>query len=157
MKVLLKTAKLAKQCAYNEPHADIVMANKLNESRYFLGNTLQPNEEAYGKMSEYIAVYKNILYDSFRKKHKMEIYAAPTQSELQTWIRDNHKLHPIIEILHSNSKEGTEWVLSSIDCVNSKRKAIDWHFQVFPSYELALEVGLIEMLKIIKKRLLSNE
>jgi hypothetical protein len=153
MKVLPKTAKLAKQCAYNEPHVDIIMVNKLDESRCFLGNTLQPNEEAYGKMSQYIAVYKNTLYGLFRKEHKMEIYAAPTQSELQTWIRNTHKLHPAIEILHDDSKQDVEWVFSSIEHIGNKKAIINWHIQTLPTYESALEVGLIEMLKIIKKRI----
>jgi hypothetical protein len=88
--------------------------------------------------------------------HKDEIlYSAPTQSLLQTWLRDKHKIH--IEINPNFDNEGDEeesWTMvyysrfdnslyeDAFKCISSK------HYKTF---EEALEQGLYETLKLIKE------
>jgi hypothetical protein len=82
-----------------------------------------------------------------------EAYSAPTQSLLQRWLRDVHKIHVDIK----------EWELiywyfyikdGRTSPVKDIRIKIDedskWEFD---SYEEALEVGLLEGLKLVKDEL----
>ena len=118
-----ETAKLAKEKGFDE------------ECFHFL-----PNE--YG-------VDKNLILTDFNKKH-FEIcknslmiknaIALPTQSLLQRWLREKHK----IDIIITSNLLGYGYMLyhryPSKNITNSKS---------FETYEEALEVGLQEALKLI--------
>src|SRR3989304_3680549 len=76
--------------------------------------------------------------------------SAPTQSVLQKWLREVHKIHVNVDKEYDNNYWSTnickldgdfKWLLSGLD-----RK-----YTEFKSYEDALEAGLIEALKRIKQ------
>ena len=76
--------------------------------------------------------------------------SAPTQSILQKWLREEHKIH-----INITEWEFEKWYFEIIDGRNSPVKrvrtriedGIEWEFN---SYEKALEVGLQEALKLIE-------
>jgi len=91
---------------------------------------------------------ESTLGSLFGTKLYKNINIIPTQSELQTWLRENHNIN--INIRHKtfnqtygyditgNYHEGERGVLKSYD------------FKGFEEYEQALEDGLLEALRLIK-------
>jgi hypothetical protein len=79
-----------------------------------------------------------------------KVVAAPTQSLLQKWIRETHDIHVIPTINpYSEDTNLYGWKIYAMDiiglrCVKSDEITI-------LSYEEALEKGLFEALKLIKK------
>jgi hypothetical protein len=70
------------------------------------------------------------------------LYSAPSQSLLQKWIRENHKIH--IELFCNFS--GWGWILTKTNGTTIR----DMNSGIFfISYEFALEDGLMEALKLI--------
>jgi len=73
-------------------------------------------------------------------------YLAPTQSVLQRWLRDNHRINIDIETLMNDS-----YIIYSFDLVYILETLHVKPFKArYDSYEEALEVGLLEALKLIK-------
>jgi hypothetical protein len=71
-------------------------------------------------------------------------YSAPTQSLLQKWLRDKYNIH--IEIRKEWEGDvclGFEYLIEEHD---GSTQGL-----TYPTYEQALEKGLIEALKLIKK------
>ncbi len=78
------------------------------------------------------------------REHNSEMYcwSAPTQSLLQKWLREIHNLH--IMIIPYNNK----FIISLLFLdKNGSNTNFD---EEYNTYELALEQGLIEGLKLIK-------
>lgn len=77
------------------------------------------------------------------------IVKGQTQSELQKWLRDNHKLHPHICFL----TDVKVWNLDWYD-LTKEYGLITLPFTIqADSYEEVLEIGLYEGLKLIKEAL----
>lgn len=77
------------------------------------------------------------------------IIRGSTQSELQKWLRDNHKLHPHICYL----TDVNVWNLDWYD-LTKEYGLITLPFTIqADSYEEVLEIGLYEGLKLIKEAL----
>lgn len=75
-----------------------------------------------------------------------EVILAPTQSLLQRWLREVHKVHVSVDIDISD-----EWYFSMYD-LNSKRNSeIPTVFSHHLAYEEALEEGFKQALLLIKK------
>lgn len=72
-----------------------------------------------------------------------EEYDAVIQSTLQSWLRDNHKIHISID------REEDRWKPEIITFHNGN-KHVPYGFKNYASYEDALEQGLINSLNIIK-------
>lgn len=68
--------------------------------------------------------------------------AAPTQSLLQKWLRDEHGIH--IEVCRSED----EWAYN-LYTINQGNRHIPRGFKTYDIYEKALEAGLVEALKLI--------
>lgn len=83
-------------------------------------------------------------YTWFSDLELPHITHAPTQAELQTWIRENLKIH--IEIYCNAS--GWGWILTKLNGTGLK-EIEDCIF--FESYEIALEKGLVQALNHKKK------
>ena len=66
----------------------------------------------------------------------IEIYCAVTQSLLQKWLRENHKIH--IEL-----KLDEEYWKPELYSFHNGNKHIPTGFKYYPTYEEALENGLI--------------
>lgn len=72
-------------------------------------------------------------------------YAAPTQANLQKWLRDEYNIH--IEIQSpDNTEEG--WKISSIRKISNPFSIWDTE-ESFDNYEKALEMGLQATLNLI--------
>lgn len=71
--------------------------------------------------------------------------AAPTQSLLQRWLRDVHNIH----IENSLSDLELHWDVALYEIRPEARWLKSGQRQI-PSYEEAIEVGLIKALKLIK-------
>ena len=73
-------------------------------------------------------------------------YARPTQSLLQKWLRDVHKIH--IDILYGQKANSANeyWYCTTIQVGKKNKKGL----QCNDYYEVALEVALVEALNLIK-------
>jgi len=70
---------------------------------------------------------------------------APTQSLLQKWLRETHKIEFIIKPFHDGSLHKTTYVADPINILTGKSTRIARQ----DTYEKALEIGLQEGLKLI--------
>lgn len=127
--VTFETAKLAKEKGFNLPIS--------SERHYFVsyGTSIQP-------------------YKWFPPEYFVDYIDAPTQSLLQKWLREEHKLE--ITLTYYSNESVKNWgdmikgnyyigVTDERDSDNPK-----WPFDgYFNSYEEALEIGLQEALKLI--------
>ena len=72
-----------------------------------------------------------------------EYYLAPTQSQLQKWIRELHDIHIINNYVHAEDKNKYEVIV-----YNNKTKG--WGVaEIYETYEEGLEDKLCEALKLI--------
>ena len=69
---------------------------------------------------------------------------APTQSLLQRWLREKHKIHITIHY-HKSGTYSTHIADEADNCMSTELFG-----EVFNTYEAALEAGLLEALKLIK-------
>ncbi len=72
-------------------------------------------------------------------------YSAPTQSLLQKWIRDVHNIYTTVIPSYVNN----ELVKDAFLFENPHLKKVNQCKNYYPTYEEALEHGLIEALKMI--------
>ena len=91
-----------------------------------------------------------LVYEEFQ-----DVMSAPTQSLLQKWLRDVHKISVCVDFRHSetNKIEGINSVYYDVNIYTLSQgdafKTIKLS-QINDSYEEALEIGLQEALKLIK-------
>jgi hypothetical protein len=121
-KISFETAKLAKEKGVNK-----IWCNNM----YCIG---------YNDLPE----IKEIIVCSWRDNvdGQFHLALAPTQSLLQKWLRETHKIYVQIYLLSIGDEE--EWCYKV-----SKKKAYDNPF-IYKKYEDALESGLKEALNLIK-------
>ncbi len=86
----------------------------------------------------------------YPEKNIIDFYRLPTQSELQKWIRDVHKIHIEVNI-NINSK----WYFRAYDLTTKRCAEIPELYRAGENveedaFENALEIGLFETLKYIK-------
>ena len=86
-----------------------------------------------------------------RNNPKFDSVAAPTQSLLQTWLRNTHNIH--VEANFSMKKEEGLQYFVDVDIVNIENESYEskLYKDKFNSYEEALDVGLFEGLNLIKE------
>ena len=86
-----------------------------------------------------------------RNNPKFDSVAAPTQSLLQTWLRNTHNIH--VEASFSMKEEEGLQYFVVVDIVNIENESYEskLYKDKFNSYEEALEVGLFEGLNLIKE------
>ena len=105
-------------------------------------------EQEFDIQTEWAYQNKSLIHDSQYKELKNwnELsYAdcsAPTQSLLQKWIREKHKIDIFIIPYHLANKKYYESVVDKYD--------YNITYSEYNTYEEALEIGLQESLKIIK-------
>lgn len=128
--ISFKTAKLAKEKEYPQKTESLTHA--------FL-NGYHENGLKWG-------------YSSQSGDYKKEKYiTAPSQTELQGWIRENHHLHPVIIPTVSCA-----WTFKIVDIQCDPENQIERppykevHAVDYTTYEEALEEALYEMLTQIK-------
>lgn len=105
---------------------------------------------------------RDIIYNgkpyNFNSKEEQKLWStkltsAPTQSELQKWLREKHKIHIIIEPAGKNfdlfigycCKTQQDVIEYEMEIINTKYEDI----KMYPSYEEALEELLLEALNKI--------
>lgn len=91
-----------------------------------------------------------LAYGRTGKTDLSKAYYAPTQSLLQRWLREVHRIYVYIKPIHNLDINGLmldNWEICIEDYMGSKflEESIYIH-----GYEEALEVGLFEALKLIK-------
>lgn len=84
------------------------------------------------------------------KVKNLRLLSRPTQSLLQKWLRDNHKIHINVFPVFEFKVQGWSYKMASI-FVNPKDKLLPLLQDkgYFDTYEEALEAGLVEALKLI--------
>lgn len=82
----------------------------------------------------------NIEYDVF--------VSAPTQSLLQRWLREIHKIHIWVQ-LNTLTAETTNLLFEVVIYKPSLTNTTDITYCYYSSYEEALEQGLIHALKLV--------
>ena len=87
----------------------------------------------------------NNIYKNVKPKGCKEICAAPTQSVLQKWLRDKYNVH--IEIIPDEEDPKNLWWSVVYHLDNMQEPTSNGPFETF---EIALEKGLQEALKLIK-------
>lgn len=75
-----------------------------------------------------------------------EYWEAPTQSLLQKWLREVHNIHIISKPFYDSKTKKTTYVADCIRIVNDGRTSKS---HICDTYELALEEGLVNALKLI--------
>lgn len=128
--ITLETAKLAKEKKCNAP--GFIFYNK--DGYLIEEDSIHPE------------VYSNDRIDEITNIHATAYngYMAPTQSLLQRWLREIHKIHieisPASDVEYGvilGTVEETEWIREYNEVM------------YFPTYEQALERGLYNALKLI--------
>ncbi len=143
--ILFETAKLAKEKGFvmlNYTNAYNVFRENLKKSGEGLVTTEAEEKPHYGGVS-------CVLRTFYQSKHWT---LAPTQSLLQKWLRDVHKIY--IEISVQEAETIATWYWKIFTHRDSGKNLIwikaDSNGVKQESYEEALEKGLQEALKLIK-------
>jgi len=128
--ITFETAKLAKEKGFNElvktlyiSDNDVVKSAKANNS----GRT----------NSNYI------------EREDYKVYSAPTQSLLQKWLREEHNIHIDLTTDLYDDLETMCFRGFAILKMKKFKNPLYESYDVFKTYEEALEVGLQEALKLI--------
>lgn len=135
MKIQFNTAKLAKEKGFVVETID-----QIHNSFYYGEGNLDT-----------LPYYMN-HYDmnDFYREEGVNSCLAPNQSELQTWLREIHKIQ--IEIYANWNPETTEIIGYTYVVYRTWSELVNMVFgkrEIFETYEQALEVALLESLKLI--------
>lgn len=148
MRITLKTAKLAKEKGFNS-----IRKQDISDSYYsrFNGETFH-----FYMNDEFVVAETNSnlifgLINNYQgKTTPYEYYLAPIQSELQTWLREVHKIQ--IEIEAVWNQEMTEiigYYYFNYKTWSEKVEIVFKEMKHFDTYEQALEAALLKSLKLI--------
>lgn len=113
-----KTAKLAKEKGFTQLFGKFDLVNMFRENK---DGSIESDKEMQGNERD-------------------RYYLRPTQSLLQKWLRENHKIH--ITIWYNELTEKYR-----IDSINSSEP---FDMTEYPTYEQVLEIALVEALNLIK-------
>lgn len=148
--VSFKTAKLAKEKGFN-----ILTHSYYFEDGEFKENSLTGTNGYYGEDYEFNLeeFYENWndkwltkksgdrCFGCSKSRGYFETFSAPTQSLLQKWLREMHKIEVFVHL----RTLAIGWVVK----VRNMENYAKLHQNVSSSYEKAFERGLYEALKII--------
>ncbi len=125
-----ETAKLAKEKEFSQKHID--------NGGYYKFREDHPNEPFY------IAYYKVL-------RSCMDMYTckAPTQSLLQRWLREKHKIHISVEPKWTISFRGILYYFV-VKVYTGRYQDIKYSIRKYKTHEEGLEIGLFEALKLIE-------
>lgn len=150
MRVQSDTAKLAKEKGFpvEEVYARVFKNSGNIIEPYQTFRTKDDCDNAY-KANYYLNCPKDTCQIGYPTESKL-IYYNLTQSELQTWLRDVHKIQ--IEIEAAWNQEMTEiigYYCFKYKTWSEKVEIVFKDMEHFDTYEQALEVALLESLKSI--------
>lgn len=122
------TAKLAKEKGFDIPIYHYYADSKTNSDKSF--------------------ILQNGIKRNFNDKDEGCLYSAPSQSLLQKWLREIHKIHITISV---GDDDNYAVIVGTYDNQEWVRDEQDEFVPIFyKTYEEALEQGLIQGLKLIK-------
>ena len=133
--ISFETAILAKEKGFKNACDRFV--NKDNEY-IFMPDLLYPNNSEFSHNSEEdpeVVEWKELM---------KTLVLAPTQSLLQKWLREVHKISIKIDDYYTNSRVRFDYNVCELGSQEDNPVGI------FETYEEALETGLQEALKLIK-------
>lgn len=148
-----ETAILAKKKGFDEPvfykYCDKGIVYVSYTAEQYWG--LDPLEEFFsdgdgdGFIKNSQLPWNNIYQSDNEDKIVNIIVSAPTQSELQEWLREKHNIH--IQVWYDNTqKDGYPYLYKIYDQNNEPVDSDGWYYD---NWEGALEEGLQEALKLI--------
>jgi hypothetical protein len=109
------------------------------------------NGKFYDERLNQIKDSSNMTYCCNKHNTNIEHAAVPTQSLLQAWIREKHNIHIIVNPaysceLHKKDHIGiTGYFVHIFEWISGDSQSIK-----FPTYEEALEFGLVKALNLIQ-------
>ena len=138
--VSFDTARMLKEAGFDVPCRGIYRA-------YRMGNSVF---REYDRKSAKDDLCRNAV-DGFQYE-----YLAPTQSLAARWLREVNGIHVSSNIFmdSANDADGKtvdEWTFWSYDLFDNSGRIIEESDDSYDSYEQALEAGLQEAIKLIKK------
>jgi hypothetical protein len=132
--ISFETAKLAKKKGFNKK---VLFSYEYSDKKSFLycgGVLYNSSKNKYG----YTENLEYNLYNHNSHK-KLKVYSAPSQSLLQKWLREKHNIEVYIIPWIYNNKTVYDFFVN-----------YEGESRAYSTYELALESGLLEGLKLIK-------
>lgn len=138
--VSFETAKMLKETGFDVPCRGIYRTNRTGDHEF--------NECAYLNRKDDLSWDSN---DGFQDE-----YLAPTQALAARWLREVNGIHVASNIFmdSANDADGKtvdEWTFWSFDLFDNSGRIIEERDDRYDSYEEALEAGLREAIKLIKK------
>ena len=123
--IIFETAKLAKEKGFNIPCPLAYHEGNLEGSEEYLGQELFDAEDIdNAKLNDY------------------DCYLAPTQSLLQKWLREEHKIN--VDVL--TGWENMDFTYEIVIWVSSDDRELAGKYK---THESALEMGLLMVLKLL--------
>ena len=145
-----ETAKLAKEKGFSWEVYDFYYQEKSNFKPYLTrGSEYDSDRDCKWDWNLNGGVSGELLkIIPYPNSNKGYYYSAPTQSLLQKWLREKHKIHIIVYVMENSDGNiyydfGLKRIVNYLSDNSSKPME-------FSTYEEALEVGLQEALKLIK-------
>ena len=147
--ITFETAKLAKEKGFDL----LVYAGYIV---YLRDSDLEDGISYLGGDDYACTGFKDILYNLNKSDEEKDLEfsgcrttSAPSQSLLQKWLREEHKIHISINpIISKNDWETRVYKINPQQLLDYIKQS---HvYLIFNTYELALEKGLQEALKLIK-------
>lgn len=147
--ILYETAKLAKEKGFIYKTLDDLYQKKLylnlSEIPQSLYDSLSNDEFINDK------IYRFTIQTGYIPNEYLDmIILCPTQSLLQRWLREVHKLHIYIDTTASFDKTEKSKYRSAIKVPFQPFRWTTAHYYLGDTYEECLEKGLQEALKLIK-------
>lgn len=149
--ILFETAKLAKEKGFDElvlyKYSDkgVLYISYTTEQYYGIETLKEFIDEGCGFTKNSELPWNNIYRSEYENKKVNIVVTAPTQSELQKWLREKHNIH--IQVWYDNTqKDGYPYLYKIYDQNNEPVDSDGWYYD---NWEEALEEGLQEALKLI--------
>lgn len=159
--VTFQVAKLAKEKGFDEYCLFVWNEENLEEPYYYAENyeMICRRIHYYGDIplinNSYIEKYAAYVEKDEVTEEVYELIAAPTQTSLQKWLRDKHRISVCVDFRHSKTYkiEGINsvdydvniYTLSGGDAFKTIKLS-----QIRDNYEEALEIGLFNALQLIQ-------
>lgn len=137
--ISFETAKLAKEKGFNE-YVNSVLAESTPKCELYNFKIIDTDGEIVPCCNSSLTEFVNTQNERF--------YSAPTQSLLQKWLREKHKLYLTINVATYMEEGKYSAELSGYGKKHFMSPLIDG-FTIYKTYEEALEEGLIEALNLI--------
>lgn len=146
--ILLPTAKLLLEKGFDEFTCGSLTKYLKTQKDNEYPNGGGPFSMTKGEIEYENGYFKNSSFD--RKNKSYQIYSAPTQTIVQKWLRDTHKLHIEIVLGHDEKETWYDFYVYKIELgYDDDFIADSCNMDGDNSYENCLETALQEALKLI--------